>query len=475
MRARASVLAITHVRIIDGTGRPAAEDQTIVLDDGRIRAVGPAGQVAIPSTAEVLDRNGFTAIPGLVGMHEHLFYELETASGSAITPAQASFSRLYLAGGVTTMRTAGTVDFEGDRKIKEAIDAGDAVGPAIHLTGPYLGASTADPDPDGVARVVDAQAEQGATSFKAYTSLRRSELRAAVDAAHRRGLRITGHVCAVGYRDAAALGIDNLEHGLVLDTEFYSGKQPDVCPNQLAVFREMVNMDLNDTAIQQMMFELRSRGVAVTSTLTVLESYTGRSIVFDPRVPLLLASRLRGLYDDAKQRRSDPDSADARLWLAVLKLEMEFERRFVALGGRLMAGADPTGWGGVLAGLADQRELELLVEAGLTAEEAVKVATLNGAEYLQEADTIGTIEVGKQADLVLIRGNPAADISAVRNVKLVFRKGIGYDAHELIAATCGTVGRYDVWRILPWSVAFLVLLGALIWRVVARRRRLGLT
>jgi hypothetical protein len=161
--------------------------------------------------------------------------------------------------------------------------------------------------------------------------------------------------------------------------------------------------------------------------------------------------------------------------LAVLKLEMEFERRFVALGGRLMAGADPTGWGGVLAGLADQRELELLVEAGLTAEEAVKVATLNGAEYLQEADTIGTIEVGKQADLVLIRGNPAADISAVRNVKLVFRKGIGYDAHELIAATCGTVGRYDVWRILPWSVAFLVLLGALIWRVAARRRRLGLT
>src|SRR5262249_33666133 len=237
----------------------------------------------------------------------------------------------------------------------------------IDVTGPYLNAIGEKPSPDKVAQAVESAADQGATSFKAYTSLRSAELKAAIETAHKRGLRVTGHLCAVGYREAAALGIDNIEHGIILDTELYSGKKPDECRSQSDVLGEVMQMNVSDAAIQRTINDLVRRGVAVTSTLAVFESFTGRDHVIDPQIPELLAARRRGPFQDALKRRSDAKNDSARSsWVQLLHLEMAFERAFVAAGGRLMAGVDPTGWGGVIAGSGDQRELELLVEAGLT-------------------------------------------------------------------------------------------------------------
>jgi len=266
---------------------------------------------------------------------------------------------------VTTIRTAGTVDFQGDLRFKQLVNAGQEPGPKIHVTGPYLNAVWAAPSPGEIARQVVDIANQWATSFKAYTTLRALELRSAILAAHARGLRITGHLCAVGFREAAAMGIDNLEHGLFADTEFYSRKQAERCPNQTDVFGELLTMNIGDAAIQRTISELVQHGVAVTSTLAVIESYAGRDSAIDSRVLTILSPRLQEAYRAAREPWSDPNGAGPRAWAGILRKEMQFERAFVAAGGRLMAGVDPTGWGGVVAGFGDQRELELLVEAGL--------------------------------------------------------------------------------------------------------------
>jgi imidazolonepropionase-like amidohydrolase len=469
-RPPTSSFALTHVRVIDGDGGPQQLDRTVVVEQGRIRSVGPSAGASVRDGLERVDLSGHTILPGFVGMHDHLFYELSPpGAGQIIVPAQSAFARLYLAAGVTTIRTAGTVDFAGDAHIKRRIDSGIEPGPRIHLTSPYLdGAPGTQPDPAAVANAVNRFADAGATWFKAYTSLRAAELKAAVDAAHARGLRVTGHLCAVGFREAAAIGIDNIEHGLPFDTEFYSEKRPDECPNQSAVFDEIAGMDIGDAAIRQTIRQLIGRGVAITSTLAVLESFTGNDEVFDGRVQPMLAARLRDVYARAASGRRDRNSRGSRLFAAALHKEMAFERAFVAAGGRLLAGADPTGWGGVLAGFADQRGVELLVEAGFTPEKAIEIATSNGAQFLFEQD-LGTIAAGQRADLIVVNGDPVTNISDIRKVETVFKDGIAYDPDRLIADARGGVGSAALtsnWTFWP-GIAVIVLVPV----VLARRIR----
>lgn len=475
VRWNAPVLALTHLRVIDGTGAPAADDQTIVIEGSRIRTVGPSTAVRLPANTQTVDLSGRTAMPGLVGMHEHLFYQIESpSSGALVYAAQAAFTRLYLAAGVTTIRTAGTADFDGDLRIKRRIDDGVEPGPRIDVTGPYLNAIGSDPSPDEITRLVADAADRGATSFKAYTTLRSSELHAAIEAAHSRGLRITGHLCAVGFHEAIALGIDNVEHGIVFDTDLYSRKQPDQCPNQSDVFGEILSMDMTDDRVHRVIADLVGHGTAVTSTLAVIDSYTGGDA--DPRVLPVLSSGLQGPYRDAGAAWADPKAAWPRAWARILKKEMEFERQFAAAGGRLMAGVDPTGWGGIVAGFGDQSELELLVAAGFSPEAAIKIATANGAAFLREAD-IGTISAGRKADIVVVGGNPSVHISDVQNVEVVFKDGVGYDSAALIAASAGTVGEYDVTVLLrwPWNALLAAMLLALVLRIVSRLRARGST
>jgi imidazolonepropionase-like amidohydrolase len=470
---RSPIVALEHVRVIDGNGGPVTSDQTILVDSGRIRAIVPSSSAQLPGNAERLDLAGRTVIPGLVGLHEHLFYQIERpGSAELVFNAQTTFAKLYLAAGVTTIRTAGTADFNRDRRLKQRIDDGTEPGPNIRLTSPYLNAATREPDPEGIARLVDQYADAGATSFKAYTSLRATELKAAVRAAHQRGLRVTGHLCAVGFREAAALGIDNIEHGLPFDTEFYSDKVADQCPPQNAVFGEIARMEIGDSEIRQTIDTLVRHSVAITSTLAVLESYTGAASAFDPRVKPLIAPRLVDTYDEAAAARKGPNARSARLFSSVLDKEMAFERAFVAAGGKLLAGVDPTGWGGVVAGFGDQRELELLVEAGFKPEQAIEIATSNGASFLDDRDR-GSIAQGLRADLVVVRGDPVRSIADIRNVEMVLKDGVAYDPAVLIAAAQGTLGAFDITQVTWPVVAIAGLIPALVvvrWR--SRRVRM---
>jgi imidazolonepropionase-like amidohydrolase len=430
----APVIALIHVRVIDGTGAPAREDQTIVIDHGKIASVnGPA-----PADAHVLDLAGHTVIPGLVGMHEHLFYPI--GGGIPMYPEMAySFPRLYLAAGVTTARTAGSVEPFTDLNIKSMIDAGRMPGPRLYITGPYLeGKGALTPQmheltgPEDATRFVEYWAAQGATSFKAYMNITRAELSAAVEAAHKRGIKMTGHLCSIGFREAAAIGIDNLEHGLLVDTEFHPGKQPDACPANTR--NEVAHLDLNTAPVKEMIADLVKHNVAITSTLAVFEAFGPDRPPLEQRFLDAVSTEAANNYLAARTR------APRDVIAAALKKELEFEYAFVKAGGLLISGADPTGNGGALAGFADQRNIELLVEGGFTPVEAIRIATSNGAKFLGELDRFGTISAGKQADLVVISGNPAGRIADIRNVKLVFKDGAAYDPAKLLESIRGQAG-----------------------------------
>jgi hypothetical protein len=240
-------------------------------------------------------------------------------------------------------------------------------------------------------------------------------------------------------------------------------------PDQSAVFAE-IGRTARRRRSRNVIQDLIRHGVAVTSTLAVLESYTGDTTAFDPRVKLMLAPGLRSTYARAAEGWS-AESATTRLFAGALHIEMAFERAFVAAGGRLLAGVDPTGWGGVIAGFGDQRELELLVEAGFPAEKAIQIATANGASVLDEPH-IGTVAPGEQADLVVVRGDPVARMSDIRNVELVFKDGVAYDPALLLSAAEGHVGAFDVTQLFAWrSLSIMGVVSALVINRVWRTRR----
>jgi len=451
VKVGAPVVALTHVRVIDGTGAAARENQTIIFANGKITAVGDDSGVYAPKDALVLDLHGCTVIPGLVGMHDHMFYPV----GNGIFGEMAfSFPRLYLAGGVTTIRTTGALEPYTDLELKKQIDRGETPGPKMHVTGPYLeGAGSWAlqmhqlTGPDDATKTVNFWLDQGVDNFKAYMFITPAELSAAVAAAHKRGAKVTGHLCSIGFREAAALGIDDLEHGLFVDTEFLPAKKPGECPDQSENPDLMAKLDVKAGPLHEMILDLVQRHVAVTSTLPVFEmgSFAGRPTI-EKRVLDALSPDARNALLWNRVRSSDSGrlrqqyGSDVSPWPAAFQKELEFEHAFVQAGGMLLAGLDPTGMGGVIAGFGDQREVELLVEAGFTPLEAIHIATANGAQFLGELDRIGTIAPGKQADLVVIRGDPSKKIEDIENVETVFKDGIGYDSAKLIESVHGVVG-----------------------------------
>ena len=450
VRVEAPLVALTHVRLIDGTGAAPVEDQTIVLSEGKIQSLGPSTTAKIPTGARTIDLSGYSILPGLVGMHDHMFFPMG-GSPPMYSNMGSSFPRLYLALGVTTIRTTGSVAPYADLEIKRLIDSGKIIGPNIHATAPYLeGRGSFTPvmheltGPEDARKMVNYWADLGATSFKAYMNITRDELRAVIEEAHKRNLKVTGHLCSIGFREAAELGIDNLEHGLMVDSEFVTDKKTDQCPPGSAVSNSLRQLDLNGAAAKDTIQTLVSKNVAITSTLPVFEAagaplaQTGigaASAILNPRVFSVMSVDARVRYLQARARVSSETN-----YVALLKKVMEFERMFVQAGGLLIAGLDPTGNGGVVAGFGDLREVELLVEAGFTPVEAIKIASLNGAKFLGEDAHIGSVAVGKQADLMVVKGNPAANISDIEKVEMVFKDGVGYDSQKLIDSVQGLVG-----------------------------------
>jgi imidazolonepropionase-like amidohydrolase len=434
-----AVVALTHVLLLDGTGGVPAADQTIVIRNGRIAAVGPAARVAIPEGARTMDLGGHTVIPGLIGMHDHLFY---TAAGGRAVQMSYTGPRLYLASGVTTIRTAGGRSPYAEINLRDNISRGLVPGPRIHLTAPYItgaaggGSMDVVTSPEEARRFVAYWASEGATWIKAYTDIRRAELSAAIKEAHRRGVKVTGHLCSVSFREAVALGIDNLEHGMLTASDFDPAKQPDVCP--VATIGRNNETDVRSTVAQDVIQAMVRRGVSMTSTLAVYEPFVANRPTREPRVLNAMAPEVRESY--LKIRHEIDSTGTGPIAAEGLKSAMAFEKAFVEAGGNLGAGVDPTGLGGALAGYGDQRNYELFIEAGFTPGQAIRIMTLNGARILGVQQRLGSVQPGKLADLVVLKGELTADPTVIRNPTVVFKDGVGYDSAKLIESVQGRVG-----------------------------------
>ena len=422
-------VVIHDVRLIDGTGAPALERMSVVLRDGRIVRVGRTSEVGDVPGAQLIDGTGHTLIPGLVMLHEHMFYP---SGGARYNTNQFSFPPLYLAGGTTTIRTGGSLDPYTDLSIRREIDAGRYPGPRMDVTGPYLegpgGFIWAFPSlstPDEARDHVNFWIDRGVTSFKAYNRIDRATLAAAIEAAHARGIKVTGHLCSITYREAADLGIDNLEHGFFAATDWVPDKKSDECPP--GARQSYLDLDLGSADFTELVDHLVQRGVALTSTLTVVERRAPGRDAPPLGAQSAMLPQLREQVLARLERANEPGGTGGEL----LAKYMAMEKAFYDAGGLLVVGTDPTGGGDVVPGYANQRAVQLLIEIGLTVEEAVEVATRNGAIYLEQEAEIGTVEVGKKADLVLMLGDPSVDPDAFRRMTLVFKDGVGYDSVKL--------------------------------------------
>jgi imidazolonepropionase-like amidohydrolase len=446
-------VVLEHVRVIDGTGKPPVEDQNIVIENGKITAVQPGADVKAAAVETVIDLRGDTVLPGLVGMHDHMYYIARpnlAPDGSSEPPLmvpQMTFSspRLYLAAGVTTLRTTGSVEPYTDLNLRTLIDRGEIPGPHMDVTGPYLEGAGSPfmqmhplKDAEDARNTVAFWADQGATSFKAYMNITRDELAAAIQEAHRRGLKITGHLCSVTYPEAADLGIDNLEHGFWVNTQLDPGKEPDKCP-ATAGGPTLERMDPAGPEAKALIEKLVSKHVAVTSTLPVFENVVPGRPPLSKRTMDILSPPAKEAYLYARNRRLATAKGNEA---ALLRRDMDLEVAFVKAGGLLLTGPDPTGNGGTMPGFGDQRGVELLVEAGFTPVEAIKIATWNGALFERKQDSIGSIAAGKNADLVVVKGNPAQKIEDIEQVEIVFKDGVGYDSAKLIESVRGRYGQY---------------------------------
>jgi imidazolonepropionase-like amidohydrolase len=437
----ATVIALVDATVIDGTGHPSKNHQTVIINNGIISQLGRAGDVKIPPEAEVMNCSGKTIIPGMVMLHEHFYYTMMLGDYFNLAEMPFSFPRMYLAGGATTIRTGGSIEPQTDIAIKRLIDEGNLIGPDIDVTAPYIERKGWDiptmfeiKDSAEAAAMVNFWADRGCTSFKMYVHATKEDMMAVAREAHKRKLKVTGHLGTITYREAAELGIDDLEHGFFVSADFDHARKGSEYNTERET-KALEDLDINSTEMKSLFRLLINKNVAVTSTLPVFKPYTKSEVVLGGGDSALLPEALKIVSDRWQYYQNKPwDNG------ILYKKELIWEKQFYDTGGLLVCGTDPTGSGNVLPGYGSRTEVELLVEGGFSVIQAIKIATLNGAKYLEKDKIIGSVEVGKKADLVLINGNLENDIHNIRNTEIVFKNGIGFDSKKIFESVRGHVG-----------------------------------
>lgn len=440
----AQIIVIQNVRVIDGIGNVAKADQTIVIRDGTIGHVG--AETAIPTGAQVIDGSGLTALPGLVMMHEHLIYQAPLL-GALFMPTEHSYPPLLLANGVTTARTAGGSDIFMELYYKDLIDKNEWVGPDLIISFFVAGPSPWFRDLSSLALRTEEEVRnevkywsgRGATGVKAFMDLPLDHLSAAIEEAHRAEIKVASHLCVVSVEDAAKAGVDSIEHGLTSYSDFLETPPIDECPSSADRLEALDRIGgTSSTEVKRLINLLIENEVAVTSTLPPTAEWACKRPALSDSEKSVLGTRALADQLDEFESCKNPSSdrrANIEFETRRLMIDQQFALDFYRAGGLLLAGSD----NGV-AGFSSHWQLELMVDGGFDPIEAIKVATHNGAKYLDQLDEIGTLEVGKRANLMLVRGRPDQDISDVRTVEVVFKDGIGYDSKKLIEAVAGTVG-----------------------------------
>lgn len=432
IKVDAPVIALSNAKIIDGAGGSSLSGQTILIEDGYIKAVGPTEAIEIPIEAELIDLKGHTIIPGLIGTHNHTHMP-------GITMMDFTAPRMYLASGVTTIQTTGSAEPALEKHLADSIRNGLTPGPDIIHTGPYFNGADGSAvmitprDRAHVEEVIGYWASQGVKWFKVYRHITPENLRMVIEVAHDHGVKITGHLCSITYTNAARMGIDAIEHGFIHTYDYSADKSPGVCSGSRA-FRDELAID--SEAVGRVHQTLIDHGVAISTTLAIFEAQVPSRAIADERTLRAMSPTMREAYNQRRIRMLERGD-DWHFKEEWLEKSMAHDLAFFKRGGLLTAGLDP----GLhnLPGFGDQRNYQLLVEAGFSAGEAIQVMTSNGAQLL-DLTNVGRIEVGKRADLVVLDGDLEAASEVIENVVLVFKEGYGFDPATLLAEVDGQMG-----------------------------------
>ena len=420
-RRPSGALAFRDVAVFDAEAKTVRAGQTVVVTGNRVTAAGPSASTAIPAGAEVVDGRGKTLLPGLWDMHAH------------VGPLDGL---LNLAAGVTSARDLGN-DTATVLRLRRAWDAGEAIGPRLVLAGfidgpgQYTGpigpkVST----PDEARRVVDDYARLGFEQIKVYSSLDPKLLPVIVEAAHAKGLRVSGHIpwplrAEAGVRQ----GMDELQHANFLLLNFLGDTVDTRTPARFQVPARLgAGIDLDSEPVRAFIALLKERDVVVDPTLATFESMLASRRGTPSPTYAAVAGRLPASVrrDFSSGGLPAPEGMEETFRASHRKM-MEITAALHRAGVRLVPGTD------ALPGFALHRELELWVEAGIPAADALHAATLGSARITRRDDRLGTVSPGKLADLVLVEGDPVADISALRRARLVVKDGVVFDPAALYA------------------------------------------
>jgi imidazolonepropionase-like amidohydrolase len=441
--AQREVLALTHARVLDGTGSPVVDDATILVKAGRVIRLGASATTAVPAGARVVDLSGRVVTPGFVDMHYHVTtgamrYRRDAAGKLDSTYDRRLAERLLrvaLSRGITTIRDPGASPIQPAIALRDAVDSGRVLGPRIFTAGRII----SDPglSEDEIRVEIRAQAALGVDFIKLYAGIDAASIRAAVDEAHRRRLRVIGHLQRTSWTEAALAGIDFIAHGANWHGAYVTtGRQAEYAKlggTMRARISWLEWLDLEGAAVDSMVRALRERRVSVDPTLVAYHTkFWWRDSVYqhDPDVALVpeVQENWRVLGMPTRDWSAQEFDRAQAAWPRMLALVRRLHRG----GVQLTVGSDlASPW--VIPGVAFHQELALLEAAGISRAVVLRMATRNGAEALGIGHEAGTIEVGKRADLVVLERDPLVDITSTRRILYVVLSGSIYRPHELLA------------------------------------------
>lgn len=429
VKYNSNIIVLTNATVFDGKGNSAKENQTLIVVNGYFQSIGKSSEIDIPENTTIINLKGKTIIPGIVGVHNHLHIPQFPFIGETA-------SKLYLASGVTTIQTCGSASPEEEIELSNKIEKGQIIGPNIVTSGPYFTGKGGNPnmiiprDAKHIKDTIQYWTKKGVRWFKVYRNTIPNDLEIIINEAHKHNAKVTGHLCSITFEQATNLGIDGIEHGLNSTSDFRRNKTFGICDGSREYIDEII---INSEKVRQLHQLMIDKNVFLTSTLAIYEASIPKRAFADKRTLDVMLPFLVAQYQE-RRKQYDSINSDNDLREKRLKRIMDFEYQFFKMGGTLTAGVDAGRH--VLPGFGDQRNFELLKEAGFKTEEVIKIMTSNGAKVLSNSE-IGTVEKGKKADFVVIEGNIEKDI---RNVELVFKNGYGYDPKLILREMKGKFG-----------------------------------
>jgi imidazolonepropionase-like amidohydrolase len=416
-------VAIEHVRLFDSEQAVMREDQTVIVSGERFLSVGPASSAHVPANAERIDGSGKTILPGLFDMHAH---------------AQALDGIMNIASGVTTVRDMGN-DITELQHLQDQWQSGTAIGPRVWKAG-FIDGHGEFQAPTGLYADTEAEAEAavsryadlGYVQIKVYSSLKPEFVPGIVQAAHARGLRVSGHIPnGITATHFVEDGADEIQHINFIFLNFFASQVKDTrTPERFtAVGANAAKLDLQSKPVNDFIQLLLDHHTTVDVTLAAFEGmFTERpgqvSPDFAPVLSRLPAQVQRGAYSGGLPVTADNDQLYKDSYRAMLAMT----KRMYDAGVPILAGTD------AIAGIMLHRELELEVQAGIPPAKSLQIATFNAARLLKQEKELGSIAEGKRADFLLVDGNPAEHISDIRRCRMVMKNGTLYNSGDLYAA-----------------------------------------